>query len=231
MSATELCERRATEVAPELLGLILHAEPPPGAASDVVPTFGRIVEVEAYCGDGDEASHSAIGLRNKNATMFGPPGHLYVYLTYGVHWCSNVVCGPPGTGDAVLLRAVAPLGGAAEMEQRRSTTARPSSGRDLCSGPAKLTQAFAMTGADDGSPLELVSTNGASDATATTAGQSPPAGRAPRAGRSASRFTLIDDGFRASEGAVTVTTRVGISKSVEFPWRWYVTGDPNVSRR
>ncbi len=227
MIAAELCERRAPDVAPDLLGLILHAEPPPGAKVGTAPTFGRIVEVEAYCGDGDEASHSAPGLRNKNATMFGPPGHLYVYLTYGVHWCSNVVCGPEGTGDAVLLRAVAPFGGQHEMEQRRSTDERPSVGRDLCSGPAKLTQAFAMTGADDGSPLGWVCSPRATDA--------QEGGFAAMGARSVSqtpgRFTLIDDGFRATDPPVTVTTRVGISKSVAFPWRWYVTGDPNVSRR
>lgn len=217
VTAEQLCARRATEVAPELLGLVLHAAPPPDANANAAPTVGRIVEVEAYCGDGDEASHSAPGLRNKNATMFGPPGHLYVYLTYGVHWCSNVVCGPRGTGDAVLLRAVAPLRGCNEMEQRRSTAQRPSTGRDLCSGPAKLTQAFAMTGADDGSPLELVFGEGA------TSSEVP--------AKASGRFSLIDDGFRATDPAVTVTTRVGISKSVDFPWRWYLTDDPNVSRR
>jgi DNA-3-methyladenine glycosylase len=114
-------------VAPLLLNkLLVHGD-----------CVGRIVEVEAYRED-DPASHTFNGRTDRNAVMFGPAGHLYVYFTYGMHHCSNVVTGPTGSGAAVLLRAVEPLAGIELMRQRRQ-------GRSaLADGPAKLCQAFAI---------------------------------------------------------------------------------------
>jgi DNA-3-methyladenine glycosylase len=111
---------------------------------------GRIVEVEAYRGAADPASHAFRGETPRNKTMFGRPGLLYVYFTYGMHYCCNVVCGPPGVAGAVLIRALAPLTG---LEVMRSRRAKAVSDRQLCSGPAKLCQALAIDRAMDGSDL------------------------------------------------------------------------------
>ena len=128
------------EVAPRLLNLVL--------VRDGVP--GRIVEVEAYGGKEDQASHAFRGRTARNATMFGRPGLLYVYFTYGLHHCANVVCDEEGTAGAVLIRALEPLGGLDLMRERRR-------GREhdlrLCSGPAKLCQALGITRVDDGADL------------------------------------------------------------------------------
>ena len=130
--------RPALEVAPDLLGKILCRRKR-GAI-----TSGRIVEVEAYLGEADPASHAYRGLTNRNRAMFGPPGRAYVYFTYGSHHCMNVVTGPEGVAMAVLIRALEPLDGISIMKRRR--------GRDrivdLTSGPGKLTEALSI-GADD----------------------------------------------------------------------------------
>jgi DNA-3-methyladenine glycosylase len=186
-------DRDARDVAPELLNKVLTRG----------PLRGRIVEVEAYVGGGvDAGSHAHRGMTNRNRTMFGPPGHLYVYFTYGMHWCANAVCSPKGVASAVLLRALAPLAGVDAMKAAR---VRARADRDLCSGPAKLCQAFAITGLDDGADLV----------------------RPMAAG-----LTIVDDGVPppTSPG---VSTRVGLAAGAgdEHPWRWFVPGEPNLSRR
>jgi DNA-3-methyladenine glycosylase len=127
-------------VAPELLGKVLVH----GSRS------ARIVEVEAYCGADDPGSHAFRGPTPRNEVMFGPAGHLYVYFTYGMHWCANAVCADSGIAGAVLLRAGAPLTGLDDMWAARPAARRV---RDLCSGPAKLCQALGLDGAFDGADL------------------------------------------------------------------------------
>jgi DNA-3-methyladenine glycosylase len=160
----EFYARDALVVAPELLHKVLVA----GACA------GRIVEVEAYRAD-DPASHSFRGRTARNATMFGPAGHLYVYFTYGMHFCANVVSGEAGDGQAVLLRAVEPLEGVDVMRVRRG--GRPD--RLLADGPAKLCQAFGLDRAHDG--IDLTSDG---DVTILDDGTPPPASTAttPRIG-------------------------------------------------
>jgi DNA-3-methyladenine glycosylase len=136
----------APDVAPLLLNkLLVHG-----------PCVGRIVEVEAYCED-DPASHSYRGRTRRTDVMFGPAGHLYVYFTYGMHYCANVVTGTEGYGAAVLLRAVSPLAGIDLMSERRGGR------RDLANGPAKLCQAFAIGPADNGADLCTASAIGLYD--------------------------------------------------------------------
>jgi len=112
---------------------------------------GRIVEVEAYAGAADPASHAYRGRTARNATMFGPPGHLYVYFTYGMHFCANVVCGPEGEASAVLLRGLTPLTGLEAMRQARGPAVRRD--RDLANGPGKLCQALGIDRTFDGADL------------------------------------------------------------------------------
>ena len=134
-------EAPATEVAPQLLGGLLTVD-------DVVL---RITEVEAYLGVGvDPGSHAFRKQGVKNATMFGPPGHLYTYFTYGMHVCANVVCSPEGEASAVLLRAGEIVDGIELARMRRQTSRKDS---DLARGPARLTVATAIGLADDGADL------------------------------------------------------------------------------
>jgi DNA-3-methyladenine glycosylase len=131
--------RSVHEVAPELVGATLL----------VAGVGGRIVEVEAYDRE-DPASHGFRGRTERNASMFGPPGHAYVYRSYGVHWCLNLVCDREGSAEAVLLRALEPAHGLEAMRARRGLPDE----RALCSGPGKLCQALAVTRAHDGLPLD-----------------------------------------------------------------------------
>jgi DNA-3-methyladenine glycosylase len=126
--------RAAADVARDLLGSVLVHATPMGALS------GRIVETEAYGGDEDPGSHAFRGRTARNSVMFGPPGHAYVYRSYGIHACLNAVTGTEGRPGAVLIRALEPVSGIEVMEANRG--ARPV--RDLCNGPGKLCQALAI---------------------------------------------------------------------------------------
>ena len=138
--------RSATCVAPDLLGRIFVRISPTGTHLRV-----RVVETESYEPD-DPASHAYRGPTNRNAVMFGPAGHLYVYFVYGMHWCANVVTGETGEGSAVLLRAGDPIGGAAEMLRNRA-------GRTpLTVGPGRLAQALGISGNDNGLDLTMAVT-------------------------------------------------------------------------
>ena len=131
--------RSVHEVAPELIGAMLM----------VGGVGGCIVEVEAYHHT-DPAAHSFRGPTERNAVMFGPPGHAYVYRSYGIHWCLNFVCEPEGSASAVLIRALEPLEGLAKMRRRRGLAEE----RLLCSGPGRLAEALGITRAHNGLALD-----------------------------------------------------------------------------
>ena len=132
-------ERSVHEIAPELIGAELYVD----------GIGGAIVEVEAYDHE-DPAAHGFRGRTERNKSMFGPPGHAYVYRSYGVHWCLNFVCEPVGVANAVLIRALEPLAGLDVMRERRGLE----SAHLLCAGPGRLCQALALTGEHDGLALD-----------------------------------------------------------------------------
>jgi DNA-3-methyladenine glycosylase len=195
--AREFFAVHSLEVAPRLLGCVLEHETDAGLVAV------RLTEVEAYEGAADPASHSYRGRTARNGVMFGGPGHAYVYFTYGMHWCVNVVCLPPGTASAVLIRAGQVISGVPLATERRSAgRARPSpvAERELARGPARLCQALGIDRAQNG--LDVCSA------------ESP------------LRIRAAADG-----GSVEISQgpRVGISKAADWPWRFWVTGDPTVS--
>jgi DNA-3-methyladenine glycosylase len=139
-SSLAMLERPSIEVAPQLLGAVLH-----GRGASI-----RITEVEAYLGELDPGSHAYRGRTKRNAVMFGPAGHLYTYFTYGMHVCANIVCGTEGEATAVLLRAGEVVDGLDVARARRVTSKTDA---DLARGPARLCVALGITLADDGARL------------------------------------------------------------------------------
>ena len=139
--APALLDRPVLEVAPDLLGAVVRHATPDGTVAV------RLTEVEAYDGANDPGSHAFRGRTPRNAVMFGPPGHVYVYFTYGMHWCMNLVCGPEGRASAVLLRAGEVVEGVPLATRRRPTAKSP---RELARGPARLTRALGVDGSQDG---------------------------------------------------------------------------------
>jgi DNA-3-methyladenine glycosylase len=194
---------RSPDLAPLLLGMVIARSGPEGLVA------GRIVEVEAYDGPADRASHARAGLTRRTAVMFGPAGHAYVYLIYGMHHCLNVVCGPDGEASAVLIRALEPIAGIERMRARRGRSDGPA--RRLAAGPARLCQALGIDRLDSGrdllgdGPLALLAR---ADASATTV---PP----------------------ASTGIVR-GPRVGVAYAgpgwADRPWRFGLRGHPSLSR-
>jgi DNA-3-methyladenine glycosylase len=175
-ASARVVTRRRRVATPQPLPRLFYRRDPRAVAVDLLNKVllgadgrsGRIVETEAYCGALDPAAHSWRGQTARNATMFGAPGRLYVYFTYGMHWCCNPVCGETGEGVAVLLRALAPLTG---LEAMRAARRLCRSDRDLCRGPARLCQALGIDGTQDG--IDLVS--GAGGFTIIDDGTPPPA--------------------------------------------------------
>ena len=150
----------------------------------------RLTEVEAYDGPNDPGSHAHNGRTERNAVMFGPPGHLYVYFTYGMHHCCNVSCGPDGEASAVLLRAGEVVDGIEIARVRRPG----STDRDLARGPGRLCKTLGIHRDDNGLDLRDVLVPGPAPADISTG------------------------------------PRVGLRKAADHPWRFWVTGDPTVSR-
>jgi DNA-3-methyladenine glycosylase len=185
--------RDSRELAPLLLNKLLVSDD-----GKDLRLSARLVEVEAYCGSDDPGSHAYRGMTPRTEVMFGPPGRLYVYFTYGMHWCANVVATKEGDAAAVLLRAAAPVDGIDVMRARRVKARRD---RDLLAGPARLCQAFGLTGDDNGADLV-------------------------RGG-----VRIVDDGV-APPDAPGVSTRIGLApgRGDDHPWRFFVPGDPNLSR-
>jgi len=167
---------------------------------------GRVVEVEAYLGAGDLAAHAAAGHTARNAVLWGPSGHAYVYFIYGVHYCLNISCLPDGDAGCVLIRALEPVSGIDDMAKARGLadvdlTSRREL-RKLASGPGKLCAALGITRPRDNAKDML----------------SP-----------ASDLQVMSDGFRVDE--VAVTQRIGITKSAELPLRYVIAGNDFLSRK
>lgn len=192
-------DRPVLEVAPDLVGRVLVHDSSDG------PVAVRLTEVEAYDGESDPGSHAFRGLTARNAVMYGPPGHVYVYFTYGMHWCANLVCGPSGRAAAVLLRAGEVVEGTALAAARRATarSARSAarSARELARGPARLATALGLTGALNG------------------ADACDPSGP-----------LRILEGVPAEAGALRCGPRTGVGgEGAAHPWRFWADGEATVS--
>ena len=184
-------------MAPALLGCVLEHETDDGLVAVVLS------EVEAYAGSVDPASHSFRGMTGRNAVMFGPPGHAYVYFTYGMHFCANVVCSPPGVATGILLRAGRVIAGE-DLARRRRGFDGARSPRDLARGPARLCQAMAINRSQDG--VDLL------DSSARL------------------RLRLATDDERSpSPVEIAAGPRVGVSQAADIPWRFWIADDPTVS--
>jgi DNA-3-methyladenine glycosylase len=187
-------ERPVLQVAPDLLGRVVVHDSPEGTVAV------RLTEVEAYAGPRDPGSHAFRGRTPRNGVMFGPGGFVYVYFSYGMHWCMNLVCGPAGDPSAVLLRAGEVITGL-ELAQTRRTTARVP--RELARGPARLTSALGVDKAYDGADVTLP-------------------GSALR--------VLPGDEPRPARRSVARGPRVGVAgEGAARPWRFWIEGDPTVS--
>jgi DNA-3-methyladenine glycosylase len=189
--------RRSVDVAPDLLGCVIEHRTPDGTVAVV------LTEVEAYAGEADPASHAYRGRTRRNAVMFGPPGHAYVYFTYGMHFCVNLVCLGEGTASAVLLRAGAVIEGEELARARRSGPGRVVPARDLARGPARLCQALGIDRALDG---------------ADVCAEASPL-------RVRTRSTTA----RSEKMKIACGPRVGVTAAAEVPWRFWIEGDPTVS--
>jgi DNA-3-methyladenine glycosylase len=193
LMARDFFARQPDVVARAVLGKLLVRK------TDDVLLVGRIVEVEAYFGSGDPAAHAAAGRTARNTVLFGPPGHAYVYFIYGMHSCLNISCEPAGQAGSVLVRALEPLEGLAQMAEWRGL--RPHvPPRLLTSGPGRLCQAFGITRA----------THNGMDLLADDSG-----------------LQLREDGGETP--GILTTPRIGISKAAERPLRFVVAGNPCVS--
>jgi DNA-3-methyladenine glycosylase len=189
--------RSPRRVARELLGKVLVRD------SERLHLTGRIVEVEAYLGANDPASHSFAGKTARTAVLFGPPGYAYVYFIYGNHYCLNVSCEPDGKAGGVLFRALEPLEGIEEMARARQIELLgPRDLVRLTSGPGRMAEAFGVTRERD---------NGC-DLTSSSSG-----------------LWIGDDGFRARN--IRVTPRIGITKAADHPLRYILGGNRFVSGR
>jgi len=204
----------AAGVAPALLGCVLEHDTPDGLVAVA------LTEVEAYHGQADPASHAYRGRTPRNAVMFGPPGHAYVYFTYGMHFCVNLVCLPEGTASAVLLRAGRVVAGE-DLARARRTAPGPG-GRDLARGPARLCQALAITRAQNGAdvcdPASPLRVRWPTPAEAAVGHAGPAEAAVGNAGPAEQAAPSISRG-----------PRVGVSAAGDVPWRFWVTGDPTVS--
>jgi DNA-3-methyladenine glycosylase len=188
-------DRPSDEVAPDLLGCVLEHETCDGLVAV------RLTEVEAYAGAVDPASHAYRGKTARNAVMFGAAGHAYVYFTYGMHFCVNVVCQPAGIASAVLLRAGAVIAGEQLASRRRAGRV----GAELARGPARLCQALAIDRAMDGADL---------------CDPASPLRLRPR---------LAEPSPAATDSVISTGPRVGVREGAQTPWRYWVTAAPTVS--
>jgi DNA-3-methyladenine glycosylase len=218
----EFLSRPAQDVAPDLLGCVFEHETADGLVAVA------LTEVEAYAGEADPASHAYRGRTGRNAVMYGPAGHAYVYFTYGMHFCVNVVCMPPGTASAVLLRAGEVIAGEELARARRGPASTP---RDLARGPARLCQALGidrrLDGADlcdEASPLRLRKALLAPGGQSSSIGglpapQSPPGPGDPPPGGTA----------RPLRPPWHTGPRVGVREGADVPWRFWLDGAATVS--